>query len=462
MSVNPLQPILLADSVEQPLVELDGDGDSVIEPGESWSVRPLVKNAGGEPAMDVRATLSTTTAGVTILGPASGSYGDLTPGASAAAAASVSFVVDPTFGCGEAIVFDLVDLSSSNPPGSHADQQGFFSVVVQDGNEDSVASTLFEDDFDPDPSAGWEHEAVNATLPGCFLPFKDEWGIATKDGAHGQSFHAGNGSGSNYSLTDFSWLYPFGKDSEDGVGLTIPLEAITARLTIVHWYETAEGQDGGQVVIDSYDDGEDLYTALEPVGGYDGRVDPNFCNGLEGQEAFMGSSGGWVETTFDLTKQRGRQLYIAFVFGSDQRAGSGEGWYVDDVRIEYQVLGAPACDIARWPGTVGGAQFSLVAPDRIEASWGDSCNLAEFPTQTHSIQVGNLDLLRSSGTYTHAPVGGLCDRASGASFTPGAGNEYYLIVPAGEGREGGAGTDSSGTTRPQTSLVCGQRRVSCP
>jgi hypothetical protein len=103
-----------------------------------------------------------------------------------------------------------------------------------------------------------------------------------------------------------------------------------------------------------------------------------------------------------------------------------------------------------------------VSPDTIEATWGDSCNIGEFPTQGYSIQAGSLDLLSSSGTYTHAPVGDLCDRASGATFTPGAGNEYYLIVPAGEGREGGAGTDSFETVRPQISVVCGERRVGCP
>ena len=40
--------------------------------------------------------------------------------------------------------------------------------------------------------------------------------------------------------------------------------------------------------------------------------------------------------------------------------------------------------------------------------------------------------------------------------------ERYLIVPNGDGREGGAGTDSSGAARPQPGTTCGDLRVSCP
>jgi hypothetical protein len=99
----------------------------------------------------------------------------------------------------------------------------------------------------------------------------------------------------------------------------------------------------------------------------------------------------------------------------------------------------------------------------IEATWDASCNLGGFPEQTYSIQAGVLDTLTSGGNYTHAPVNGQCDLTSSTTFTPGPGNEYYLIVPVGDGREGGAGVDSSGTDRPQPGVLCGQRRAAaCP
>ena len=61
------------DSIEQPMIEVDGDGDGGIEPGETWSMRPILFNAGGEDAMGVTARLESSTPGITILEP-SGSF----------------------------------------------------------------------------------------------------------------------------------------------------------------------------------------------------------------------------------------------------------------------------------------------------------------------------------------------------------------------------------------------------
>ena len=70
--------------------------------------------------------------------------------------------------------------------------------------------------------------------------------------------------------------------------------------------------------------------------------------------------------------------------------------------------------------------------------------------------------LIAGGAYTHVPVDDDCDRLLTSTFTPGTGNEYYLVVTSGDGREGGAGADSSGTPRPQPSSTCGIRRETCP
>jgi hypothetical protein len=159
----------------------------------------------------------------------------------------------------------------------------------------------------------------------------------------------------------------------------------------------------------------------------------------------------------------GEQVYLTFVFASDRNATGGEGWYIDQVTVEFQQEGEPVCDIAPWPGVVQTAHFSLLDADTIEATWADSCNIGVFPDQTYSIQAGNLDTLITAGTYTHMPVGGNCDLASPHTFTPGSEDEYYLIVPVSDGREGSAGADSAGTPRPQPDVVCGERRVAaCP
>jgi hypothetical protein len=321
-----------------------------------------------------------------------------------------------------------------------------------------------EEDFDPAPAIGWDHEAVGSSNPFCgLITFVDEWNIETKDAGHGQSFHCGSGPGSTYSTANFAWLHSTGKDSDGAPGIQIPADAISATLRLVHWYDTAPTEDGGQVAIDFMDDGLDLYDSLEPQGGYPGSVlATGGCNGLEGQGAFQGPSGGWVTSLFDLLPYKGGRIWISFVFGSDIKISSGEGWYIDEAVIQIQQTGPPACDIARWPGVVPSAHFDLLDATTIEASWGAACNLGEFPEQTYSIQAGDLDVLSGGGGYTHTPVGDQCDLLSTTTFSPGPGNEYYLVAPVGEGREGGVGIDSAGSARPQQSDVCGARRVACP
>ncbi len=462
-SVGPPQPLLFPESVEQPPIEIDGDGDDKIEPGETWSVRPILRNAGGVGAPQVTARLASATPGVTVLSPDVADYGDLDPGVTSPSLVSYRFTVDPSFPCGDTISFDLMDLASSSPLAAPTEHTGVYTPVVQGGTAPPVVTSIFDQNFDPAPASGWGHEVVDTFDGECALFTQvDEWKLESKDATHGISFHAGNGPGATYSQFNSSWLHPIGKDSEAGQGWTIPTSATTATLTLVHWYDTIAGRDGGQVAIDALPDGQDVYTPLEPAGGYPGLTPADGCNALVDQEVFDGSSGGWVTSVFNLTPYRGQQFFLSFVFGADRGIQFGEGWYIDEVRIEYHEIGSPVCDLTPWPGAVESAHFNLVDPATIEATWDDACNVGDFPGQTYSIQVGNLDVLAATGNYSHLPVDDLCSLTSPGGFSPGPGNEYYLIIPAGGGKEGGAGGDSAGTDRPQIGAVCGERRADCP
>jgi hypothetical protein len=464
VTIGPPTPHLIYESIELPLLELDGDGDDRIEPGESWGVRVILKNAGGEAALDVHATLATATGGVNLFDAAL-DFGDVASGASAPAVAVAPFTVDPAFPCGESIAFEVVDITSANPPNAYFDEDAAFALGVFDDHEAPVPTTQMDEDFDPEPATGWTHESIDPNLAGCTgLPYFDQWGMASKDAGHGQSYHCGSGAGSSYLKLNNAWLYHAGKDSEDGEGIVIPGDAIAASLTLVHWYDTALGVDGGQVVIDGLEDGEDVYTTLQPIGGYPG--DPlagGNCNALGGMRAFQGSSGGWVTSTFDLLPYKGRKIYLAFVFGSDRTPTGGEGWYIDQVKVDSQLQGTPICQVTAWPGSVASATFTFIDPTTIEASWDASCNEAVVPGQTYSIQAGDLDLLHSAGAYNHDAVAGYCDLVSPSTFATGSGNEYYLVVPNLGGRDGGSGVDSNGTPRPAAGTACGiQREAACP
>jgi hypothetical protein len=464
--IDPVEPMVIYDSIEQPMTELDGDGDANVEPGETWGVRPILRNAGGQDALGVRARLATVTPGITVLSPDTLDYGDIVAGAAASSVSLYEFTVDPSFTCGGEAVFDVVNVTSISPPRNHSDRIAAFTVIVNDGYQAPISTIWIDEDFDPQPTEGWLHEAVDGGHWQCFgMSYVDEWGYVSKDAEHGTSIHCGNGPGGSYSPRNFAWLYPVGRDSLGNAGIDVPADAIGATMTVVHWYDTEAGEDGGQVAVDSADDGQDVFNPVEPDGGYPGSSLPTGdCNGLEGQDVFQGSSGGWVTDTFDLMPFVGRRIWPAFIFGSDRRFSSAEGWTIDQVRVETLRNGDPVCQVVEWAGTVPTtARFDLEAGGDIRATWDPSCNEGAPIGQTYSIQAGSLDALRADGTYTHAAVGASCGRSSPDAFAPGPGNEYYLVVPNFDGRDGGAGFDSDGAARAQPDATCGPRRAAtCP
>lgn len=466
VSVDPPGPILLFDSTVQPMTQVDGDGDASVEPGETWAVIPVLRNAGGLAATAVTARLATATPGVTIAGDGVRPFGTIAPGATAQAQQAVSFLVGPSFACGGAITFDVRDITSTDDPGSFGDRLAAFQVTVVNNYAPPIPATLLDEDFDPNPTTGWTHEKIQVQQFVCLgVNYRDDWKFAQKDAAHGQSFHCGNGPGTNYNRYINAWLYYGGKDSADGPGIVITPGAMSATLTITHWYKAQINADGGFVAVDALEDNSDSYAPIAPVGGYTGTLATNQCNAQEGRQAFTGNSGGWITSTFDLTPYIGRKIYLAFIFGSDRNSSTDEGWYIDQVRVTTETRGAPLCDVTRWAGTVPpAAQFARgAAAGTIVANWPSSCTAAGSPGQLYSIQAGSLDTLRASGTYTHAAVAGDCARTSPATFAAGAGNQYFLVVPNLGGRDGGAGAASSGAPRPQADAACGLPRAEvCP
>ncbi|MFQ5447599.1 MAG: M36 family metallopeptidase, partial [Saprospiraceae bacterium] len=101
----------------------------------------------------------------------------------------------------------------------------------------------------------------------------------------------------------------------------------TSQLTFWHNYDTETNWDGGRVHI-STDNGT-TWTDLGPdmtANGYNGEVDNS------GIQAFSGNSGGYLQTTVDLSSYAGNFAIFRFWLHSDISVG-GVGWYIDDVAI---------------------------------------------------------------------------------------------------------------------------------
>jgi immune inhibitor A len=103
-----------------------------------------------------------------------------------------------------------------------------------------------------------------------------------------------------------------------------------ATLSFWAWYEIEAQWDFGFVQIST--DGGTSWTSLENADttyDHDPSAHINVINNLPG---FTGSSGGWVEETFDLSAYAGQAAQFRFLYVTDW-ATNEAGFYVDDVVV---------------------------------------------------------------------------------------------------------------------------------
>ena len=178
--------------------------------------------------------------------------------------------------------------------------------------------------FEPD-MMGWSSFAPS---PG----FVNQWHRSdarncTSNGNYSMKF-GGEGT-SNYSSSAYgaleSPIFNLGKNS---------------RLLFNHWMNAEihnnpqYAWDGGTVQI-SVNNGE--WTSIAPVGGYPQRIYNNNASPYPANTPVYSGSFNWTGAEFDLSNYSGTAKF-RFLFGSDGYV-TGEGWYIDDVRVESDPLG---------------------------------------------------------------------------------------------------------------------------
>jgi len=99
----------------------------------------------------------------------------------------------------------------------------------------------------------------------------------------------------------------------------------------------APNWDGGVVEVSG--DGA-AWTRVTSANGYDGAIGTGYANVLEGEDAFIGASGGFIQDSVDLTPWLGdNSVWVRYWAGTDNWAGGGFGWRVDDVMISKITAG---------------------------------------------------------------------------------------------------------------------------
>lgn len=331
------------------LIEVSGNADADVDPGETWDVAVRLYNRGLAGAA-IGGVLSCGVADAVTIDSPESDFGAM--GAETLAGG------DPPFR------FTLL-------PGVGLDAVPF-TIAVRDGATPLVDLPLTIGVSDPLGMFQWTHGAGTAG-------YGDQWHVSShRNHSPGGSFSwkcGGPGGGAYGDLVDAVL-----------VSQVIPLATVEA-IRFWHWIDAEDDTawrawDGG-VIEGSIDGGP--WVQLTPDGGYPYRIIENPASPFDpGTPCFSGTYD-WSQVRVDLTGLSGNYIRIRLRFGSDGYV-TGEGWYLDDFSIEGTIDPAGAPDIGIRAGvamdapTPNPSQGEAVTRFRFTQPEGESARLVVVDT----------------------------------------------------------------------------------
>ncbi len=359
-------------------VEVCGDGDSTVEPGEEWAVPVTVENIGSQDGQAVQATVTAvgSPAGITMT-QATIDFGTVNSGGTSTA--SFQFLIDASYTpCGSEVDFDLGTITWTG--GSGPGQAGIYTAPVGGGTGTVVR---YSDDFEDATTWGGLNYAGD-----------DKWAVTTGPGPHtaGEWTRTNTALGGNNSMPDGGSGYWVVADSDTaGSGnttstiLTSPVIDLTGvtlgPITLdVDLYYNDYSSDSEHGYVEVYDG-----STWQTIADYNGSD----VNGHQ---------------SYDVTQYAANNA--AFRVRFSYQDASFSWWYsVDNVQVISPV--DPVCDNTT---PCGGPIAAFEAPDRAcigtavqftdrssgAATWswdfGDGTSASSDQNPTHTFTV--------AGTYT--------------------------------------------------------------
>ncbi|MFO7936831.1 MAG: S8 family serine peptidase [Kiritimatiellia bacterium] len=133
----------------------------------------------------------------------------------------------------------------------------------------------------------------------------------------------------------------------------------------------------GAIIMISTNSGSS-FIPLEPVGGYNGLIEPNPDSPFPGDMPCFGDTGsGWQTVLADLSEFSGKSAVIRFQFGSDLYTVD-EGWYIGNVTVLSSDTTEPA-----WLTKSG--SWNGVLPDTWSDQFGFSVNPLLIDTNSEHV-----------------------------------------------------------------------------
>lgn len=285
---------------------VSGGVDAVADPGETVSMRLSVGNLSPFALTSARATLASTTTGVTITG-GTVDLPHIAPGQVGDAVAPFTFTLAGNVACGSFINF-VVEVTS----------QGALSRIPFTLLVGRAQSTEFFVDSVESGEAKWTHASLIKKKKNRL----DTWVISSKRVNSGTS----------------AWFTPdVGTKVIDAhlatIPIALPADVRNLQLVFFHTFEFERGTwDGGVLEISSGGDFEDLGPKILS-GRYNGNIRDFTSNPLLGRPGWVeGRLGAFQQVVVDLSSFAGKTVTIRFRIGTDQD-GKGLGWYIDDISL---------------------------------------------------------------------------------------------------------------------------------
>lgn len=395
-----------------------GNGDGILDPGESVVLAITARNVGSAGATAVQGSLSSPSGAVAI-DDGDGTWPNLAEQQSAQSDAphfAVTVAGDAI--CGDSIPFDLEFLANEDP----GMWTSSFSIPL---GVEGAESVRYADDMESGVN-GWQTAEPSGSNP---------WVQTT----------------SLSNSPTHSW---FADDIASVSDSTLTMPIVTAlpanaKLRFAHYVASESGFDGGVL---EYAVGGGAWTdagSLIVAGGYNATISTSYSSPIGGRSAWAGSLG-WVDTELDLASLAGQDVAFRWRFATDSSV-SADGWYVDDVEVVSSewlcspVSPAPPGEASNPAGP--GAPFRI-DPDGAGWMLSWSAPIAGGPVD---------DYVLYSMPLADVASGAACEGALGSSTFAAMGSlpddSAFVVVARNAAGEGSYGEASAGE-RAYPAAVC--------
>ncbi len=411
------------------LVEVEGNGNGKLDPGETWELTVRLRNRGNEDGTGVTADLAVDpeTPGPVSLLAASATYGDMPVDSVAAGSPAYRFRIGQEFPCGNDVVLDLVNVRTTDPVNRYPDQPGVIRLLVG-GAGDPV--TFWSDGFESDGGwffrgdGEWEEAAPQGLGGGTGIP-----GQPVPNPDPDQAYEGTKVLGNDLTgLGTFKGNYEALVDDSTATSPTIDCSnAAEVTLHFARWLNVALGDEAR---IDVSADGGLTWDTLWST-----------ADGLE--------EDAWTQVSHDVSAwaDGNSSFRLRFALTTDG-VGQFSGWNVDDLHLDGVTKDSCEPFSVSSPGVIDGLAVGRNADGSLHLAWGDDCGAGTAA----GIYRGDLH----AGWSSLAPEPGFCAVGGGEADVPGGTGDadFFIVVPNDGAFEGSYGTDSGGERRQRPGETC--------